>query len=54
MIRENLPKFSLPAKACLLIEVTNAMKKEDECSSAHAARGRVAKMILSQLKQKSA
>jgi len=54
MIREHSEKLLPQAKACLLVEISKAQKKEEECSSAHAARGRVAKMILSQLKQKSA
>jgi hypothetical protein len=53
LIRENLPKLTGPAKACLLVQVAKAQKKEEECSSAHAARARVAKMIAGELKQKS-
>lgn len=53
LIRENLSKLTVPAKSCLLAKINAAQNVEEECSSAHAARARVAKMIAGELKQKS-
>ena len=51
MVRAKAEQFGNPAKSALLVEITRIQKAEEVASSAHAARARVAGMVLDSLKK---